>query len=251
MRIACLGESTTEDGYPAFLQDVLNRSGKGKFETLNFGHAYWTTAHSLVNFMLNVQDFHPDCIVIHHGWNEERVRHARPEDFRSDYSHAFKSFSAPQVVDRYPIRWSVIYRWVKFRMDPNPKWTSLSAYIHPDKKDLENGYKDTTELKPYRRNLENIIEMALAHNIRVVLTTLPHSTDPATALYYGHTSIDQCNAINRDLARQFDGKISFVDLDSLITGKHNEIFKDLGHITDAGRTMKAQYIGQAILDIKK
>jgi hypothetical protein len=45
---------------------------------MNFGHPYWTTNHSVVNFMLNVLDFHPDFVVIHHGWNEERARNFPP-----------------------------------------------------------------------------------------------------------------------------------------------------------------------------
>ena len=49
------------------------------------------------------------------------------------------------------------------------------------------------------------------------------------------------------MAEEFKNKILFVDLDSLITGKHNEIFKDLGHVTDEGRTMKSEWIGKAIL----
>ena len=250
MRIACLGESTTEDGYPAFLESYLNRTLQNdslRFEVMNFGHAYWTTNHSLVNFMLNVIDFNPDYIVIHHGWNEERVRHLSFSEFRGDYSHAYKVFEIPKVIDRYPIRLSIIYRMIKFQFDNNPSWTSLGDYIQVHKKEIDTNYSNLDELKPFQRNLENIITVSLSRNIKVVLTTLPHSTDPNTPLYFGHKSIDQCNDITKKIAAEFNDRILFADLDSLITGKHNEFFRDLGHVNDAGRTMKSEAIGKKII----
>ena len=254
IRVACLGESTTADGYPAFLENYLNskRSDSNRFEVMNFGHAYWTTNHSLVNFMLNVLDFHPDYIVIHHGWNEEKVRNVPPAEFRGDYSHAFKVFERPHITDKYPIRLSIIFRMMKFSYDKSPSWSSLGGSVQYPRKESGAAFANLDELKPYRRNLENIIDVALLRNIRVVLTTLPHSTDPHIPLYYAHTSIDQCNAITRGIAKGFKERISFVDLDSLLTGRHNEIFKDLGHVTDVGRTMKSEAIGTVILgDIRE
>ena len=249
-RIACLGESTTADGYPYFLESWLNRQDPAhKFEVMNFGQGYWTTNHSVVNFMLNVVDFHPDVIVIHHGWNEEKIRNVPPAEFRGDYSHAFKVFSNTVVYDRYLIRTSVIYRMLKFSYDQAPAWTTLQGSVQYPRHETDAKFSNLDELKPYRRNLENIIEVALYRKIRVVLTTLPHSSDSKIPMYYGHTSIDQCNAINREIAAEYGNKITFVDLDSMITGKHNEIFKDLGHVTDAGREMKAEAIGTAIVGI--
>jgi hypothetical protein len=248
IRVACLGESTTADGYPAFLESFLNKNGGGRrYEVMNFGHAYWTTNHSLVNFLLNVTDFHPDYIVIHHGWNEEKVRGYPPGEFRGDYSHAFKTFRQPSVPDRYLIRLSVAYRLAKFAIDPLPAWQTLGAAIQKPREPVDSAYADTSELRPFRRNLEDIITVALQRHIGVVLTTLPHSTDPSIAMYYSVRSIDQCNAVTRGVAHEFGTAILFVDLDSLLTGRHNEIFKDLGHVTDYGRTMKSEAIGKAIL----
>lgn len=251
IRIACIGESTTADGYPAVLETYLNsnRSNKAKhFEVMNFGQAYWTTNHSLVNFLLNVLDFHPDYVVIHHGWNEAKIRNASPEEFRGDYTHAFKSFSPPTVYDRYLIRVSTIYRWLKFRIDKTPSWTSLGTSIQVEHKETSSDFSSLSELKPFERNLENMIDVALLRRIKVILTTLPHSTDTSISMYSSSKSIDQCNAINRKLGEEFKDKIFFVDLDSMITGKHNEIFKDLGHVSDEGRKMKSEAIGKVILN---
>ena len=250
IRVACLGESTTADGYPGFLESYLNKNSVDKthrFEVMNFGHPYWTTNHSLVNFMLNVVDFHPDFIVIHHGWNEERARNFPPAEFKGDYSHAYKSFEKQDVPDKYPIRLSIIYRYLKFRYDQTPSWTTLAGSIHVDRKETGTSYSNLDELKPFRRNLENIIHIALLNNTKVVLTTLPHSTDASKPLYFAHSSLDQCNNVTRSVAAGFNENFYFVDLDSLITGKNETIFKDLGHVTDAGRALKAEAIGQVIL----
>jgi hypothetical protein len=52
------------------MEDYLNAhasAGDGRFEVLNFGLGFYTTAHSLVNYVLNVVDYHPGYLVIHHA----------------------------------------------------------------------------------------------------------------------------------------------------------------------------------------
>lgn len=249
IRVACLGESTTADGYPAILETYLNNhrtDSSMHYEVLNFGHAFWTTNHSVVNFALNVLDFHPDYIVIHHGWNEEKVRDAEPGEFRGDYFHDLKVFSPSKIYDRYLIRVSAFYRFVKFKFDQSPEWTTLVGVIEKKRERKQPQFQNLAELKPFERNLTSIINLALVNNIHVILTTLPHSTDPNIGLGWARVSIDQCNTVSRSIAHQFENKIQFADLDSMITGKHNEVFKDLGHVNDDGRKMKAEVIGELI-----
>src|SRR4030095_14123746 len=79
IRIAALGASTTADGYPAMLEEYLNALQSNRFEVMNFGQGYWTSAHVLVNFVLNVIDFAPDYIVIHQAANDELARASEAE----------------------------------------------------------------------------------------------------------------------------------------------------------------------------
>ncbi|MEM9024273.1 MAG: SGNH/GDSL hydrolase family protein, partial [Bacteroidota bacterium] len=69
-RVACIGGSTTARGYPADLEAWLNTRADTVFEVLNVGLGGWTTAHSVANFVLNVVDYNPDLVVIHHAWND-------------------------------------------------------------------------------------------------------------------------------------------------------------------------------------
>src|ERR1035437_10009295 len=142
---------------------------------------------------------------------------------------------------------SIIYRFIKFSYDETPKWTNMETAIEKTRKHTTPPFTNLEELKPYRRNLETIINMANFNGIKVIMTSLPHSTDPNIPLYYGYTTIDQCNAINRELAEKYKNEIMFSDLDSLMTGKANKVYHDLGHIFDEGRQMKADAIGKLIL----
>ena len=117
VRIAALGASTTARGYPALLEEFLNakvQSPTKSFEVMNFGLGHYTSANTLTNFVLNVVDFAPDVIIIHHGWNDIHAR-AKETVFRGDYGHHLKIFQPPRfVIDRYLIRTSILYRAGKF-----------------------------------------------------------------------------------------------------------------------------------------
>ena len=86
-------------------------------------------------------------------------------------------------------------------------------------------------------------------SINVLIATLPHTTDPDAPLSYSVKNIEQCNEISRSLSKQYANRVKLVDLDSIITGKFNKEFVDLGHVTDEGRRIKSKYIGAVIKDV--
>ncbi len=256
VRIACLGGSTTATGYPLEMENYLNdysEDDKIRFEVINFGIGGYTTAHSLVNFVLNVVEFDPDYIVIHHAWNERIVRNFA-EPIRTDYSHAFKYYHEPEIPDKYPSRVSVIYRLLKETLGAEPIWKFLAtaiAYRGPDEEVLAADrfkWENMEELKPYRRNIESILDLAELRDIKSVLTTMPHTITPERPHYYIYPHIDQCNAIVREISKSYEGKIMFVDLDLIMTGKMDDYFLDLGHMINEGIRFKAEQFGGAILD---
>jgi hypothetical protein len=250
LRIATLGGSTTANTYPSMMGDLVGEQlgVSRRVEVLNFGLPYWTTAHSLVNFVLNVVDFEPDYAVIHHAWNDSKYQ-AMVDGYRGDYSHRLRPFeSSPFIIDRYLIRASALYRYFKFKLAP-PDWAYLDNAVS---RDAEPGSasQTTDEFRRYRRNIETIIEVAAARGIRPILTTMPHTLDPRKPA--GQTlgraqQIDQANAIMRSIAEVNSDRIIFVDLDELMTGKMEDVFVDLAHVTEAGRRVKAEAIGAAIL----
>ncbi len=251
IRIACIGESTTADGYPLELEKYINSINKHsqiRFEVYNFGQAYWTTAHSLTNFMLNVIDFSPDFLIIHHGWNEAKIRNYNENDFRADYSHRFKSFDTPFVFDKYIIRSSGIYRYLKFLYDKSPHWMSLAASIEYNSSGNLD-YVNPKELNPFKRNLKNLTNIALLSNIKVIFATIPFSTDSNIAMKDGKGTIMQCNDLVREIANSFSENVFLCDLDKEVTGKQNHVFVDLAHITDEGRKIKSKLLGDVIYNL--
>ena len=245
IRVAALGASTTADGYPAMLEEYLNArvaAQSNRFEVMNFGQGYWTSAHVLVNFVLNVIDFAPDYVIVHQAANDEHAR-APEAEFRGDYSHYLKVFQPPRIVDRYILRVSVPYRALKFYLNPNPEWMFVEAASQIRRKEPQRPL-NAPELGVFRRNIETIIDVASARQIKVVLTTMPHSTDERyTHVHY----IDQFNEVLRSIAANHD-RLLFVDLDKLMTGKDNNVFLDPVHMNDTGKRMKAEYLGKRIID---
>ena len=247
IRIAALGASTTADGYPAMLEEYLNArvaAQSNRFEVMNFAHGFYTSAHVLVNFVLNVLDFAPDYIVILQAANDEHAR-ASEAEFRGDYSHYLKVFQPPRIWDRYILRVSVPYRALKFYLNPNPEWMFVEAASQIRRKEPQRAL-NARELGVFRRNIETISDVASARQIKVVLTTMPHSTDKRYSPLHLH-HIDQFNEVLRSIAANHD-RLLFVDLDKLMTGKVNDVFVDPVHVNDNGRGMKAEYIGKRIID---
>lgn len=251
IRIACLGESTTADGYPQLLENQLNNNRaelNTRYETLNFAHDHYTSAHSMLTFLTTVLDFDPQFLIIHHGWSEALVRGAKQGEFRNDYSHALKSWERPAVDDILLLRGSVIFRYIKFKIEPEPKWMETQEYLKKSRQRQYDPYKVTNELDAYKRNLEHIIDIARLRNIKVILTTLPHTTFTGARYYHDAVdNIDQCNEATRYLADKYKNNVVFVDLDSLMTGKVDSVFTDLANVTHTGREIKTNALVPILL----
>lgn len=251
IRIAALGGSTTERGYPKLLENYLNEKKQIdslEFEVYNFGLSGWTTAHSLTNFLLNVVDFQPNVVIIHHAWNDVLIRNTDPKHFRNDYAHVYKSFEAPTVYDRYLLRSSMLYRYIKWVINKRPSSSALETAMLIDPKSYINTeeFSNLEELFPFQRNIQSIIDHAQLNGAEVILSTQPHSSDSTVPLFQSAQHIDQCNELLRKIAAS-DSSCAFVDLDAQLTGKKNDFFIDLGHMTEEGIEYKAEEFGKVIL----
>ena len=251
VRIAALGGSTTARGYPAIMEHHLNehrRAGDRRYEALNFGHGYYTSAHSMVNFVLNVVDYNPDYVVIHHGWNDIYARAPKAE-FRGDYSHHLKKFEFSNWrPDIFIVCVSVLYRTAKKLLGP-PSWAFVeNAAMVPRERPAR--LLQSHELQSFRRNIVTIIDLALMRNIAVILTTMPRTTDASKSESFDETvRIDQLNEIAREIGRDYENQIEFIDFAEKMTGKREEWFVDLGHLNAMGQRFKAEQIGNRILEI--
>lgn len=246
VRVACLGASTTASGYPARMQAYLNETTTdgAAFECMNFAHGFYNTNHSVVNFCLNALDYDPDYVVIHHGWNDARAS-VNARAFRGDYTHALRAFAPPECRDWLLIRTSIVYRFARYRwLGAEASEYLDAAVIRPTDPDL--GHDPSLTRRTFERNLNTILDAALARGIVPVLATLPRSTDPNIRFAAAADEMDGFADVMRKVASERGADVELVDLARRWTDK-NEWFKDVGHMVPEGIAAKAHAIGDAIL----
>jgi len=253
VRIACLGGSTTADGYPEFLQEFLNSKVEGKkFQVLNFGTYWWSSVQSTANYVLNVIDYKPDYLVLHDSCNDHHYRGF--PGLRGDCSHAYRLFLIPQTAGETLYRFSLIYRiariiliW-KFPARFRPHFEMKDVGMNPGK---TYNY-DPAELYIIKRNIETVCTLAQQQGSKVCLTTMPLSGERKFSMehdrvYRPHTR--DVNIIIREKANQYGCLLA--DFDQLMTGKE-KYFNDAVHATVEGNKMKAESVGRIILsNLKK
>ncbi len=242
-RIFCIGASTTAYGYPEKLDSILNEKRPGEYEVLNAALPWYTTAHSLINFELNLLHYEPDEIVINHAWNDELAREAG--EYKFDYSHILKPYETKSKWDRYLVRWSVNYRYLKYNLMDVSEFNYLDdAIVH--KRVNEKNYLDLSELTSYHRNIKTMIAIAKSYGIKVHLVTMPTYKNEEILLGKYRKHIHQCNDELRSQADQ-DTTISFIDLTQTFP-EDSTVFIDIAHCTDYGKLLKAQLISEYILE---
>ncbi len=249
-RIACLGESTTEYGYPAFLEAYLNEKFTfPRFQVLNFGLSWWTTIHSVVNWVLNVRDFNPDMVIIHHNVNDHKYRGY--SNLRGDGAHAFLPWKYRGAPDRLLIHCSVIYRFLRFRIKTSRRFL-LGYGDYPEETDAysqilqQKGKRlnySPGELSLFKRNLETIVYLAHWQGSVVILTTMPFSSQGEGELYEAikNHMVDANNLIREIAAKQ---TVSLVDLEKMAADE--PYFRDMVHMTEEGDRKKASEIGDCV-----
>ena len=76
--IAALGGSTTETGWPRYMEEFLNSrlaeaNSSLRVSVFNFGVPGWSSLQSLLNYVYLVRYAHPDFIVVHHNINDRSI----------------------------------------------------------------------------------------------------------------------------------------------------------------------------------
>ena len=261
IRIACLGGSTTMDGYPEMMREFLARTCPQKsFQVLNFGVGWWSSVHSTVNFILNVVDFAPDYVIFHNNANDDQYRGY--DGIRGDGSHAYTNIEWPGEPDEIVCRTFVLCRLLKlFLLKKFPKKLMRNQFVYLGRQtSLREGKKyiyDPKELYIYDRNIDTILSVAKTHAMKLLLMTMPYSA----TLPYGHAGdqefsgrehdrvfrshMRQLNEILREKAGSHN--LILVDAEAVIRDKDG-LFVDTIHLTPKGNMTKALLAGQAIVD---
>jgi len=164
--IFCLGGSTTEftrrdsKGWPELTQRLLNSTNKGNQITfVNLGKAWYTTLHTLINFVTNIRQHKPDVIIVMHGVND--LLHNADKsflshgNFRQDYGHFYGPMN--RIIENHSL-WERITNILKI-------WAQKPSTI------LE--VHDFPGIHSFEQNLNALIDLAQRDSIKVVLMTQP------------------------------------------------------------------------------
>jgi len=211
-RIACLGGSTTygstvEDpqlAYPAQLEQELRSRGYPHVRVINAGAEGWASHESLVNLEFRVLDLAPDLVIVYHAVNDLNGRMVWPyEAFQGDNSGAVQH--SPGLNAAVPLLQQSTLARILLILSGKPShlalignftvvpktaryWAFLrqkSRGSYPSGYFEEVSIMDMLDHNPplyFRRNLENMVAVARAHDVQPVLATFAHcdrvSDDP-------------------------------------------------------------------------
>lgn len=178
LRILVLGGSTSEDAqnalgihWPLGLECLQRARGRTDLRVLNGGMSAFSTAHSLVQYQLDLADTRPDFVFVLHNINDLIVQyHALAQGKALDPTYLVrygrKRFTG--VVDDHDIVYSRVAH-------------SLSARIRPESKGVpytEWQYDLSEAERLFRRNLRSLV-LAIRHSgATPVLLTMPRSSNP-------------------------------------------------------------------------
>ncbi len=251
-RIQCLGASTTQYyvnyenksySYPLELEKILKEKCPNKnVEVINSGVPGYTSIEILIQFLLTVVDTEPDMVILYHSCND--IMASLTPNFRSDYSHSRRNlgetYSKYKTLSKFPYLPLAFYNHAVF---PEMVHSLLHAVCYGTR-DISLDFQGE---QTYKRNIEHIIQICMARNIKMVLSTFcryPYNEikdDPGfQKLFQG---ISRENLIMVELAEKYS--LPLVDSNNLIP-REEKYFLDYVHFSPLGMEMLAQQISKPI-----
>lgn len=269
-RIVALGGSTTyssstsaEESYPAQLQDILRDSpyNYSNVEVVNAGVPGYTSWDTLVNYVLRVTELDPDMVIIYDGINDVSPRGIDAECYRGQ--NALRGLNPIRALwnpVEIPVQ-SAVYRLVAIQLGWMPDPSALSVYSLPPIPCYGQNILDNDRIKDNRpiyfeRNLRDIITLAQASNIQVMLSTWTYGLDgdPAAVPPQWRSAVEEHNAILRGLAADYN--LPLYDLAATDFPRHPEYWggPDPIHMSAVGTHEQARqyalFIDQQRLIVK-
>jgi len=292
-RIIVLGGSTVLNREVPFEQNavrVLEKKLRIKYprkhiEVINAGKDYYTSEHSLIQYLFKLQDMSPDMIIQWHGINDMYASCLKEGvltygAYKADYSHFFGavsnivfSYFRPQPVFQIKlVTVDFLIRFIKDNFFSDIIVSFKNRHIELLAKDyLENKNTVTVHeflsLSSYRRNISMLIELTKERKIPLILGNQPFlfkmnaSVEEVGRIispqlycmrqnkYYNLESllygIRGFNAVTKTVSEE--NGVTFIDLESKIP-KNLEYFVDSIHYTKKGNEVIAETFYKYIVE---
>jgi len=256
LKIAFLGGSTTEWGdsnkydWPKRVEKILNLRREQTVSTVNVGKEWYSSQHTLLNYLSNVRQLKPDVIVVMHSINDllynADFSYLSVGSFRSDYGH-FAGYQG-EWLHRRGILGNVLSK-------------CGAAWYHKPRVVIESS--TFIGISSFVENLKLLIRNARADGARVVLMTEPTILSPTStndsafymvnfeavgpaAQWSTQTAAEgmrQYNNAVRELART--AGVGLIDLESKIP-KTKEYFTDEVHFKDNAFDLVAKEVAKGL-----
>jgi len=266
-RILCLGGSTTKgknpkpwavgQGYPRLLEEMLQKKyPQKKIEVINAGQQFYTTQHSIMQYLFFLKDLDPDIIILFHAINDLLPSFTTPpwssKPFRKDYGHYTGSLNLVRPLPKRFEKFLYQFLFADLRK-PSPEPVTFS---------------DFKSLFSFRWNLETLIVITKSQGIFLILSNQAHlfKNENETDLYFlgyplwflvdeehyadeksWYEGMKLFNETSEKIAEGFS--IPFVDQVAAVEGKR-ELFRDVIHMTQEGTELKARLFYDKILQLK-
>ncbi len=289
LRVFALGGSTTlgvenryADTYPALLHEMLRARFPNRIvEVQNAGGAWWTTAHTLINYQLRVREFAPDVVIVFHGINDLYRSFSPPwfavGEYRSDYSHYLGpqiGILGPQVgfldeVTRPRFADLMIWRLARRAVLREPFPYSRNRSNVQRLMDLMHPVEVTEfrSLDSFRENYALLIRSAMLDGTRVIVGSAPYlykpdlSDDERRMLFFApmfcaekgryptvasmQRGMEQFNAVARDVAAA--AGVPFLDFAREVP-RTSRYFSDDVHMKRPGNEIVARMVYRWIVE---
>jgi len=262
-RIVVLGGSTAytikvEENEKTFtyqlektLRDVYNHEN---IEVINAGVAGYNSWESLIRLEFQVLDLDPDLVIVYHGTNDVHTRLVVPEAYKADNSGRRKQWDPPSIPF---FEYSCLLRIISRRLRITNQ-VGLGSFVNgPDYIGEEStlthiqALYDPRELLRknlpvyFQRNLINMIAIAKAHGIEILLSTWAYSSgfnDYAATEHY-QIGFNENNAVVREVAENHGAYLfDFVRAMS----QEKKYWADGRHVNEEGALLKARLFAEFI-----
>jgi lysophospholipase L1-like esterase len=232
-RIFCLGGSTTHCCYPGDLETALRdefvRHGK-RLEVVTAADVSWTSAETFIDFGLRCIPYQPDAVIVYHGIND--VWPAFGKEWSPDYAHWRRRLirNTPLVWDYLPHLLDTSAAFVQLRAwveGATRVWTwkrAMMQYVPDFSHDPYHG------VAPFRENMTNLIALARARRIPVILVTHAYNAEFENERYL--QALRDINEVTRSLADESNG-VFLVDAAAQIQGDYR-LMEDVCHFRRDG-----------------
>ncbi len=170
-RILAIGGSTTEstklaakERYPALLQDLLREHYPASdIEVFNAGRGWYTTKHSLINYVTDLRDWQPDLVILMHAINDLYRSFSPPQCAMGDYNRFWSHFYGPSIRGAKPptfeehVLWHYSFAWYS-QLRRHERDLPLARYV---------------SLKDFEQHLRRFVHYVRSDQVPVILMTQP------------------------------------------------------------------------------